>query len=425
MFKKIDILYFVEHKDRELEISREVCKDIRSSNPYLTTRVASLIFHVFFCMLFYRPRIVITPSPAFGRGSVSRIYNFIYGDEVKFLNLNYEQYVGEWESKLKLNWHKVSKDKQFHICWDSEFKKKILSMNVKKDNVLSTDRPHDWLVQNKYKNKNSIDIKRKLASKPSLPINKQWAFIAMTDGIAFLNQGKINQVVNRGVPKEQFLNNIEIVSNQIMILIKWIKDFEDNGINKDLIFILRPHPSVGYQDYLNLIKKNNLTMPKNLFFTKDFHATDWIFASDFYITNYSTLALDAKALGKRLFYIDPISCPSNYRYWWLKNVKKVTSFKNFVLNLERSSNNNLPQEQEKNLTNNSIKQTSQAIQQILDVPNKKQITLRPHFVLFVFALLFFPKRIFGSLFRNIIIKTSLLKKTNLLESLSHDYFKIK
>ena len=132
-----------------------------------------------------------------------------------------------------------------------------------------------------------------------------------------------------------------------MILIKWIKDFEDNGINKDLIFILRPHPSVGYQDYLNLIKKNNLTMPKNLFFTKDFHATDWIFASDFYITNYSTLALDAKALGKRLFYIDPISCPSNYRYWWLKNVKKVTSFKNFVLNLERSSNNNLPQEQEK------------------------------------------------------------------------------
>ena len=146
-------------------------------------------------------------------------------------------------------------------------------MNVKKDNVLSTDRPHDWLVQNKYKNKNSIDIKRKLASKP-LPINKQWAFIAMTDGIAFLNQGKINQVVNRGVPKEQFLNNIEIVSNQIMILIKWIKDFEDNGINKDLIFILRPHPSVGYQDYLNLIKKNNLTMPKNLFFTKDFHATD-------------------------------------------------------------------------------------------------------------------------------------------------------
>ena len=112
-------------------------------------------------------------------------------------------------------------------------------------------------------------------------------------------------------------------------------------------------------------------MPKNLFFTKDFHATDWIFASDFYITNYSTLALDAKALGKRLFYIDPISCPSNYRYWWLKNVKKVTSFKNFVLNLERSSNNNLPQEQEKNLTNNSIKQTSQAIQQILDVPNKK------------------------------------------------------
>ena len=75
---------------------------------------------------FYRPRIVITPSPAFGRGSVSRIYNFIYGDEVKFLNLNYEQYVGEWESKLKLNWHKVSKDKQFHICWDSEFKKDLI-----------------------------------------------------------------------------------------------------------------------------------------------------------------------------------------------------------------------------------------------------------------------------------------------------------
>ena len=82
---------------------------MRSSNPYLTTRVASLIFHVFFCMLFYRPHIVITPSPAFGRGSVSRIYNFIYGDEVKFLNLNYEQYVGEWKSKLKLNCIKFRK----------------------------------------------------------------------------------------------------------------------------------------------------------------------------------------------------------------------------------------------------------------------------------------------------------------------------
>ena len=64
------------------EISREVCKDIRSSNPYLTTRVASLIFHVFFCA--FTDHIVITPSPAFGEGSVSRIYNFIYGDEVSF-----------------------------------------------------------------------------------------------------------------------------------------------------------------------------------------------------------------------------------------------------------------------------------------------------------------------------------------------------
>ena len=132
MFKKLDILFFIEHKDRELYIARSVCKEIIEKNEKISIRIVSLIFHALISIVLYRPKVVVTPSPAFGWGSVSRLFHFVYGDKIKFINLNYEQYVGEWESTLKLQWHHISKTKQYQISWHKDFMKKMISMGVSK-----------------------------------------------------------------------------------------------------------------------------------------------------------------------------------------------------------------------------------------------------------------------------------------------------
>ncbi len=424
MFKKVDILFFVEHKDRELEITKEICKEIKISNQNISIKVASLIFHTFFCIIFYTPKVVITPSPAFGWGSVSRIFNFIYGDKIKFINLNYEQYVGEWESKLKLNWHKVSKKKQFHFCWHEDFKNKIISMGVTPENVRTTDRPHDWLVMNKYKNTDKLMLKKTISEECKISNKKKWIFIAMTDGIAFLNRNKINQVVGRGVPEDKFLKNISIIKEQITELFKWIKKYQSD--NENAIFILRPHPSVGKEDYLNFIQKRNIEIPNNFHIEKRFNASDWIYVADFYVTNYSTLSLDAKTFKKNASYIDPISCPSPYKYWWLDSINRARDFIEFNSQINIGLYQSNTKSDEEYSINNSIKQSSKFIVEIL---SSSSISRDESNILIFFrvigALSLFFKRIFGSLLRYILVRGYIPKTKKHIESLSYDFFKIK
>lgn len=424
MFKEVDILFFVEHKDRELEITREICKEIKAKNLGISIKVVSLIFHTFFCLIFYHPRLVITPSPAFGWGSVARIFNFIYGKKIKFLNLNYEQYVGEWESTLKLNWHKVSKENQYHICWHEEFKKKIISMKVNSNNIKTTHRPHDWLVLNKYKNLCEQKLKQSFSETCNIPLENKWFFIAMTDGIAFLSKNQIKEVINRGVPEDTFLRNISIVQKQILELIKWIVELQKDKAKDEISFILRPHPSVGKEGYLRFLAKNSIKLPNNLFIEKGFNATDWIFLCDYYITNYSTLMLDANILEKKAFFINPSNSPSPYKYWWLDGINQSRNFDEFKMHLLEDIEHDDKKKNKLIEQNNSIQQTSDLILEIIDSADKAYKANIFTFFKTISALGIFSKRIFGSLLRYFIVTQNILFTKRYIENLSYDFFKI-
>ena len=67
--KKIDVLFFVEHKDRELDITHAISKILKKDYG-LHVEIASLFFEGLTSAFKFSPKVVITPSTAFGKGSV-------------------------------------------------------------------------------------------------------------------------------------------------------------------------------------------------------------------------------------------------------------------------------------------------------------------------------------------------------------------
>ena len=279
------------------------------------------------------------------------------------------------------------------------------------------------MVQNRYRNEDKESLKRSISAECKIDPNLKWVTIAMTDGISFLNKRQVSQIIGKGVPENKFIRNIEIVSDQIIELFAWINSFNCDEENENFIFILRPHPSIGVEDYLNFIKNNSLDKPKNLVFEKKYLASDWIYVSDYYLTNYSTLALDALSLKIPSCYIDPATCPSPYYYWWLDKLTKITSYDDFK---EFFINNDNTEHASKftGKSNSSIDQTSKVILSALnDSQGNSSLTLKT-LLMTPLAIIIFFRRVAGSLIRNILAVSGISEKTNIMEGLRHDYFAI-
>ena len=64
--------------------------------------------------------------------------------------------------------------------------------------------------------------------------------------------------------------------------------------NPNYNFVLRPHPSENINDWKKFVKK----MGKNIFVTKEFDVTPWIYSSKYVIHNSSAVGLQTAGMKK-------------------------------------------------------------------------------------------------------------------------------
>ena len=114
MRENIDILFYIEHVDRELDTAIEIKKYIQNQTK-CSFVILSSIYHPVSSLLKYRPKIIVTPSTSFGKGSVGWL--FFKSSKIKplFVNLNYEQFISQWKGKYKTAKHDVSLNYQIHL----------------------------------------------------------------------------------------------------------------------------------------------------------------------------------------------------------------------------------------------------------------------------------------------------------------------
>ena len=99
MKKNIDVVIFIEHKDRELQLSLELKKYLEKKHSVM---IASITYHSHFILLNYNIKTIVTPYKGFGKSSISNLFFKVHGLNINYINMNYEQFLFPFTGILKV-----------------------------------------------------------------------------------------------------------------------------------------------------------------------------------------------------------------------------------------------------------------------------------------------------------------------------------
>lgn len=402
---EVDILFCIEHFDREIEVAVELTRLLCQQN--LSVGIASTIFDVYEIANKIKPRVVVTASTAFGKNSVGSLLYERYGDAIKFVNLNYEQFISSWKGDYKSTNSQFAKDQQIQLVWGEYYKNILIKAGFEKQNIHITGRPHLKYLENKYYSTKSKS--KQLLKSVGLDINKRTVFVALTDGLAFASPEKINYIINQGAIKDQLQESIKIVKRNLLELFRQIAKCDYQNVQ----FVLRPHPSVPVSKYENIFKLQlNLgQVPNNIAILKDYDAYTWLMISDTFVTNYSTLCIEAGALGVPTFAFQIEGESLGKGVWYMNNIQTIDCINDSLelQNVEFEANNYYV-----DFDLDGLKLTVQAIASQLNASTTITTNKLP---------IIFRKKVLGSMIRKFAIKyNKLIGFMPKTQGLVNDYF---
>lgn len=323
MNKKVDLVFFVEHKDRELEPIKLIASKLRSEHG-LSSAILSIGFHMHHALKI-KPKAFILPY-LFSRKNWPASLLIRKKNPTHFVNLNWEQLLCNANLAYKKPRDEFSKSNVYHLCWNSEFAEKLLSFGVAEAKIKITGNPARDILQH-FCLKNGRDLRKTIADRFSLDDKKKWVFIPENYSWAFLTDLEIKKRINAGYSQD-LAQGMRLYANQCII--EFLQFIHKLSTRSDYEVILRPHPGVTLQEYENVFNRHTGSVPKNLLISKELSIREWIAASDIIGSSWSTAVFDAKHAHKKCFLFTPFERPAFLDMPWFSSVPNIKSFEEFI-----------------------------------------------------------------------------------------------
>lgn len=318
--KKLDFLFLIEHHDREYQSVLEICTELLSHG--YKVKILSIEFHLH-KILQYSPKVIIFPY-LFSKDLYP--INFVtYFKKSIYFSLNWEQLLTGVNKEFKSPRDDFSRNQVFHYSWDKEFTNFLCSSGVSEKNIFLGGNMLHQILYNK--NLQKTHYKEKLAKEFKLDFKKKWCFLPMNYSWAFISNEMIKSKIKNGYPADKAYKYNEYAKQCLEHFIPFLGEILSK--NKNVEFILRPHPSISVDEYTKLI--SNFSEIKNLIITKKHTISEWIVSSDYIGSSWSTSVWDASKIGKKSFLFTPIKKPEWHKVWWEPKVINISSAKNFEL----------------------------------------------------------------------------------------------
>jgi len=313
----IDFLFLIEHEDREAETVRRLSNGLREAG-YLTV-ILSIPFHAHKFGV-YAPKVVVFPfAISQDTWPLSYFMQARYS-QTHLVSLSWEQYL----SKANLSFKKprgtvVTKD-LYHLAWIPEYKEFLSESGVDSDLISVIGSPNIELLQEQLSNL-TLDDKRR-----SLGLDDQdvW-FFPMNYGWAFFSDRQVEGKIKAGYERSIAYEYRDFSKKCLCEFVSFISDLAIS--RPDVLFVIRPHPSVSVEQYLEVFDQCSISVPQNCLITKDYTVIDWIAVSNVVASSWSTVVWDAFNLGKSVFLFTPYQRPDWLNTFWNElviNVKDVS-----------------------------------------------------------------------------------------------------
>ncbi len=322
--KSIDILLFVEHVARELDIACAVKAMIERDSP-LSIEIASIRHGIEETLGSYQPRIVTLPyCVTLFEGGLDDIV--ARWPQAEYVSLSYEQVLGRAQKKLNSPKDVFSREYVLYHAWGDFFAEYLQTHEVPSRHIFTNGNPTYSLYQSPY-NTYYGNQRTQLAEEFGLDPDKRWVFIPENYGWAFFEDHMVRARIRRGFDPQQAYEYRDFARESLRAVSRW---WQQAGGIDSIEVIIRPRPAIPAQQFIDRVRECAGELSKRLHFIKQGTVREWILASDVVISSYSTTLLEAAAAHKPIYILAPQPFPELLYAEWYEFTDHIQTQDGFI-----------------------------------------------------------------------------------------------
>lgn len=326
--KDVDVLYFVEHVARELDVACLV-KGLAANRHGLHVEVLSLPFHSELALGEYRPAVVAVPYLYSTRSR--RIPSLLARwPRAVYFSLNWEQLLNGANQSFQTPREAFVKESVFHHAWTKPYRSFLLSHGVRSDNIFPNRNPVLGLYHPPYRA--CFPDRGELARRHGLRPDAPWLFFPENYGWAFLSDREIEGKIRQGYRREMAHANRRFNRESVAEVLRWLGRLAQEH---EAEILLRPRPAIAVDEYMQRIMEVLGQLPPSLHVIKAGTVREWNLASDLVVSSFSTTLLEAAAAGKAAYFLEPLPFPDFLRTEWIDLGVRLRRYEELAAACER------------------------------------------------------------------------------------------
>jgi hypothetical protein len=321
--QNVDILLFVEHVARELDIACAI-KYLLDKRHGISLKIASIVFDLENTLERWQPQVVALPycyeADTFGIRRILPVWS-----NAVFLNLSYEQIFHKINKDYKMPQDTFAREHVLHHAWGDFYAEYLQSHGVPRENIAVNGNPSYTLYRPPYCA--YFEPRTDLAKRYGLDEGKRWIFIPENYGRAFVSEGKLREYIRLGSDEAEVYQHRDFDLASLRGAIQWWIQAAKQGTVE---LIVRPRPATPKARFVKACLEVGGEIPQHLHFIKDGTVREWGLASDIIVSSYSTTLIEAAVANKSIYMLMPSPFPRFLHQEWCDLVPKIESLSAFL-----------------------------------------------------------------------------------------------
>ena len=329
--RNIDVLFLVEHVDRELDAVTCVMQKLQSRFG-ITADARNFYLDMAYALRRYNPKIVLFPF-FYGADHLQPIAYLSQWPRACFVNMAWEQILVKLDWRMKAPRDDVAKTNVHYLCWSNEHKNFLAHHGVVPANLELVGNPALKFYDLPYRS--YFNSRDELARAHRIDPARKWVLFPENYLFAFLSDQSLKELAEQQNADPEFLKQARLYCDRsLKKLFAWANELKGT---QDPLLIVRPRPATTRNQMVGFMLGATGSSSENLKIIKAQTAREWILAADHVVSSHSTTLIEAALAGKPIHRFSPEPFPPALESEWHTLVPSLEDKENFLAAVRQTS----------------------------------------------------------------------------------------
>ncbi len=320
----IKVLWFIEHKARELDVACAV-KCLAESRHPVQVLIKNIYLHAAEVLDGPAPDLVVYPFFYQSAGALGTEHYVRAWPAALHLNLAWEELFYSANARIKGPSDDFARNRVLHHAWGEFYRSFLVDHGVPAGNVFVNGNPAYQLYKSPYSK--IAPSRAELARRHELDAEASWIFIPENYRWAFTTDNKLQRIAASEDHLQELLRMKEHCIASLEILMRWCNEAARSARTE---ILLRPRPATNTRHMLEFLEKRVGKAEPRFRILKDGSVREWILASDVVMSSFSTSLIEAAIARKPIYMIEPLPLPEGLHSPWYVHVARLSERDEFL-----------------------------------------------------------------------------------------------